>query len=62
MRTLLVVCLALAVPACGKKKPAQAPANAAPASGEPSYLDDKRAPTDKDDKSSHSADPCEGGQ
>ena len=61
MRMLLVICLALAVSACGKKKPAQSPANAAPAA-EPAEMKKEGAPADKADKTTHSADPCEGGQ
>jgi len=63
MRTLLLV-LALSLSACGKKKPAQSPANSAPAA-EPSSagMDETSKPADPDDaKKTRSSDPCEGGE
>lgn len=66
MRTAIVLAIALAFTGCGKKKPAQSPANAAPAAEAAPASDDmksKDAPAEgEDSKSTHSSDPCEGGE
>jgi predicted small lipoprotein YifL len=66
MRIALLLVLALStLPACGKKKAPQSPANAAPA-GDKAMEEGKEekssaTPDDKDD-SGPKSDPCEGGQ
>lgn len=59
MRILLLV-LALSITACGKKKPAQTPANQEPSAA---GMQEESKPVDADDaKKTRSSDPCEGGE